>query len=57
MGIFGVASNAIAQRTKELSIRRALGAGSWSVIRESLRDTLVVVAVGLAAGASQPSSR
>jgi hypothetical protein len=51
MGIFGVASTAVAQRTKELSIRKALGAGSWSVIRESLRETLVVVAVGLAAGA------
>ena len=51
MGIFGVASSAVAQRTKELGIRIALGAGSWSVIRESLRETLVVVAVGLAGGA------
>jgi predicted permease len=51
MGIFGVASNAVAQRTRELGIRRALGAGRWAVIRESLRETLVVVAVGLAGGA------
>ena len=51
MGIFGVASSNVAQRTRELGIRRALGAGTWSVIRESLRDTLVVVGVGLATGA------
>ena len=51
MGVFGVASNAVAQRTRELGIRRALGAGRWAVIRESLRETLVVVAVGLAGGA------
>ena len=58
MGIFGVASNAVAQRTRELGIRRALGAGGWSVIRESLRETLVVVAVWGSPGApSRPSSR
>jgi len=51
MGIFGVASSNVAQRTRELGIRRALGAGGWSIIRESLRETLVVVAVGLAGGA------
>ncbi|HYN09073.1 MAG TPA: FtsX-like permease family protein [Vicinamibacterales bacterium] len=51
MGIFGVASSNVAQRTRELGIRRALGAGGRSVIRESLRETLVIVAVGLAGGA------
>lgn len=51
IGIFGVASSTVAQRAGELGIRRALGAGGWSVIRESLRETLVVVAVGLVGGA------
>ena len=50
IGIFGVASYTVAQRTKELAIRRALGAGWWSVIRESLRETTVVFGLGLAAG-------
>jgi predicted permease len=51
IGIFGVASSTVAHRAKELGIRRALGAGQWSVIRESLRETLVVFGLGLAAGA------
>ena len=50
IGIFGVASYAVAQRTTELGIRMALGAGRWAVIRESLSDTLRVLGVGLAAG-------
>jgi hypothetical protein len=50
IGIFGVASSTVASRAKELGIRRALGAGGWSVIRESLRETLLVVALGITAG-------
>ena len=50
IGIFGVASYTVAQRTNELGIRRALGASRWSVIRESLRDTMQVFGAGLAAG-------
>ena len=50
IGIFGVASYTVAQRTSELGIRMALGAGRWSVIRESLRDTMLVFGAGLAAG-------
>jgi len=50
VGLFGVTSHAVAQRSKELAIRRALGAGGWSVIRESLRETIVVFGVGLALG-------
>ena len=50
IGIFGVASFTVAQRTTELGIRTALGASRWSVIRESLRDTMQVFGTGLAAG-------
>jgi macrolide transport system ATP-binding/permease protein len=50
IGLFGVASYTVAQRTTEIGIRMALGASAWSVIRESLRDTMWVFAVGLIAG-------
>ena len=50
IGIFGVASFTVAQRTSELGIRTALGASRWSVIRESLRDTMQVFGTGLTAG-------
>jgi ABC-type antimicrobial peptide transport system permease subunit len=50
VGIFGVASATVAQRTNELGIRLALGATRASVIRESLHDTMRVFAGGLGAG-------
>jgi predicted permease len=50
IGIFGVASATVAQRTPELGIRMALGAGRWTVIRDSLQDTLLVFGAGLAVG-------
>src|SRR6266545_209502 len=50
IGIYGVASSTVAQRTNEIGIRMALGAGSWQVIRDALRDTSVMFAAGLVAG-------
>ena len=50
IGIFGTAAYTVTQRTNELGIRRALGAGSWSILRDSVRDTMVVFVAGLAAG-------
>jgi putative ABC transport system permease protein len=50
IGIFGVASYTVAQRTRELGIRMVLGATRRSVVRESLRDTIVVFGAGLAGG-------
>ena len=50
MRIFGVAAATVAQRTPELGIRVALGAGRAAVTREALRETLRTVVAGLLAG-------
>jgi predicted permease len=50
VGIFGVAASTVSRRTPELGIRMALGAGRWTVVRDALRETTLVVAAGLGAG-------
>jgi putative ABC transport system permease protein len=53
VGIYGVTSYGVAQRTHEIGIRLALGASGERVLREivgrGVRLTLVAVAIGLAA--------
>jgi ABC-type antimicrobial peptide transport system permease subunit len=50
VGLFGLASYTVAQRTNELGIRIALGASRWSVILEALGDILLLFGVGLVVG-------
>jgi ABC-type antimicrobial peptide transport system permease subunit len=50
VGLYGVMLYLVAQRTTEIGIRIALGAQSASVVRMVLRESLAMVAVGLAAG-------
>jgi putative ABC transport system permease protein len=50
VGLFGLVSYAVAQRTREIGIRIALGADSSGVTRLMLRDALMPVVIGLAAG-------
>ena len=51
IGLYGVLSYAVARRTGEIAIRLALGAEPRGVVSMILRETLVVVAVGLGLGA------
>jgi ABC-type antimicrobial peptide transport system permease subunit len=50
VGIFGVAAFAVAQRTRELGIRSALGAQAPRLVLGVLTDTVRTVAIGGAAG-------
>ena len=50
VGIFGVAAFAVAQRTRELGIRSALGAQTGSLVSGVLADTVRTVAIGAGAG-------
>src|SRR5229473_21191 len=50
LGLYGVLAFVVARRTKEIGLRMALGAQQGQVIWMVMRETLVLVAVGLAIG-------
>ena len=50
VGLYGIVSYAVAQRTREVGIRMSLGADSGSVIRMLMQSGLKLVAVGGAIG-------
>jgi putative ABC transport system permease protein len=51
VGIFGVISQSLASRTREIGVRMALGARPWDVHRLVLHEGLTPVACGLVLGA------
>jgi putative ABC transport system permease protein len=50
VGIFGVISYSVAQRTQDIAVRRALGAETRDVMRMVLSEGMSLVAVGLLIG-------
>jgi hypothetical protein len=49
-GLYGVLSLAVAQRTRELGIRRAIGAGGMAILRDVCRPLAWQLGLGLGAG-------
>ena len=50
VGVFGLISYSVTQRTREIGIRIALGAGQGQVLRPMLREGLVLTGIGVAIG-------
>ncbi|HLK20088.1 MAG TPA: ABC transporter permease [Bryobacteraceae bacterium] len=50
LGIYGVLSYVVSQRTREIGLRMAIGASQWDIVRTILGYSAGLIAVGLAAG-------
>lgn len=49
-GIYGVVSYAVERRTREIGIRMAVGAAPGDIVREVLREGMLLVGIGLVLG-------
>ena len=52
MGIYSLMAFLTAQRTQEIGVRMALGAGRWQVVRAITSRALVITAIGAGVGAA-----
>ena len=52
IGLYGITAYAVAQRTREIGVRMALGAVGSQVVRPFVRDSLTLALIGLAIGSA-----
>jgi ABC-type antimicrobial peptide transport system permease subunit len=52
LGIYGVVSYSVGQRTQEIGIRMALGASAGGVQASIVRQTMILAGIGVALGAT-----
>jgi len=50
VGLYGVLAFAVSQRTREIGIRMALGAQAADVLKQVMREGMILVLIGVAAG-------
>ena len=50
VGLYGVMSNAVSRRTKEMGIRLALGAAPHRVVRMIVKEAAVLIGIGIGVG-------
>ena len=50
IGLFGVMSYGVVRRTNEIGIRMAIGARDWDVVGMVLRESLLLVVLGIGLG-------
>ena len=56
IGVYGLLSNAVSRRTNEIGIRMALGARAGDVFRLVMRETMLLVLIGVALGLGAAAS-